>query len=878
MMRIHELHIENFRKFRRPLRLDGFEPGINLISDQNEAGKSTVLEALRAVLFERSGSKSERIRSFRPHGDEVAPTVELVFEVAGGRWRLRKRFLQNPSVELEGPSGRATGDDAEDRLQELLGFARAGNRGADDDSRGALGLLWVEQGQSFVIGSPGEGARRTIEEVLAGEIGAVTGGQRTQKVLQSVERSLAELLTATGRPTKRLQAAQDAATSAVDEAQRAQQELEQFDAVLDRLESKRNEQRRLLEELDDPEHEERLRAIEADLDRAKAAGQTLRTAEALLREAAGVRTALEKRQTDRHELRASITDAERTATAAQTAAKEQATAAKEASTAEKEAAKLLETVRNTLREIDEKRLEAAKAHRTRARERALVAAFARLDKAEALSTNLDRRREEVDASRMTPDALRELQALEQSLVEAQAASNAGAALFEVSLQPTAPAATLDGEAVEGEARALVTKPLVLEVEGVGRVAITPPASGEPAQARLRAAEQDLASFLGKMRCHDAEAAREAGRKREEASQAISRLEAQLDASCPEDSVLDIAAGLDALRGSLATESLPKVDDAEAQSQDDELDVIWTNARTAVSDAEGRREAALQTLQDAQKENVRLGSDSERAAADLQRLKDQLRIDLEQVDDEKLGADLAEAKSEEGRATVARDEAKRAVEGLDEAQITQRRDTLRRRRERLAEDRLDLVGEIAQLEERAKTLGGSGPASRAAAAAEMAESVVAAHDKLKEEAATLALLVQTIRDAQREASRRFLTPVTERVAPYIARLLPGATLSFSEDLRPVLLQRGSRSEDTGDLSKGTQEQLAVLTRIAFADLLIEKGKPASLVLDDVLVFADDDRFDTMLEILSDAAKRMQIIILSCRTSAYRGLEAKRIPIA
>ena len=44
----------------------------------------------------------------------------------------------------------------------FLGFNRAGNSGADDDSRGALGLLWVEQGQSFQLGSPAETARRTL--------------------------------------------------------------------------------------------------------------------------------------------------------------------------------------------------------------------------------------------------------------------------------------------------------------------------------------------------------------------------------------------------------------------------------------------------------------------------------------------------------------------------------------------------------------------------------------------------------------------------------------------------------------------------------------------------------------------------------------------
>lgn len=35
-----------------------------------------------------------------------------------------------------------------------------------------------------------------------------------------------------------------------------------------------------------------------------------------------------------------------------------------------------------------------------------------------------------------------------------------------------------------------------------------------------------------------------------------------------------------------------------------------------------------------------------------------------------------------------------------------------------------------------------------------------------------------------------------------------------------------------LSQGTQEQLAILTRITFADLLLEQGRPVSLILDEV----------------------------------------------
>ncbi|MCP3475686.1 AAA family ATPase [Bradyrhizobium sp. CCGUVB1N3] len=878
-MLIRDLAIDNFRKFRRPIRLAGFKAGLNLVCDQNEAGKSTALEALRAVLFERHGSRSDRIRSFRPHGDDVAPSVDLTFEIRGDVWRLRKRFLQNASVELEGPNGRATGDEAEERLQALLGFARAGNRGADDDSRGALGLLWVEQGQSFVFGVPGQGARRTLEEVLASEVGVVTGGQRTTTVLQAIERNLADFHTPTGRPARRLLEAQERATAACEEARVAQAELEQFDTVLNRLESKRNEQRRLVRELEDPEQGERLAQLEADIDRAKAAGQALRTAEAMLREATGERVRLEAREVSRRELRDQLERAERTAATVRQVAADHDAVQGSAEQAESEAAATLETARVALRMAEEDRLSAQQARTARMRQRALAAAFARLEAAERIAAELQARRGEVAAIRMTLEASARLQELEQTLVEAKAAATAGAALIKIDLLQTAPQVRLNGALVEGSSRVFVTDTQTLVFEGIGSVTVTPPASGAPAQARLRAVEQDLAAFLAEVGCTDTITAKETARARVEATQAVSVLSARLAASCPEDPELGIAAGLDSLRGALAATDRPAqlAEDGTDRTEGD-FEEAWRAARTAEREAEGRRQAALETLQEAQLAHVRLAGQVERAVADVSRLGDQLATELEAFDDIALGAALAAAKATEARAIVARDEARRAVEGLDETVLVQRRDNLRKRGERLATDRLVLVSEIAQLEERAKTLGGTGPTSRAAAAAELAEAATAAHARLKEEAEMLAMLAETIREAQREAARRLLAPITQRVTPFVGRLLPNASITFAEDLRPMQLLRAGREEATDDLSKGTQEQLAVLTRIAFADLLIENGKPASLVLDDALVFADDDRFEVMLEILTEAAQRMQIIILSCRTSAYRGLEANRIMLA
>ena len=304
-MRIRELTIENFRKFRQLTVLSGFDDGLNLVCEPNKMGKSTVLEALRAVLFERYSAKSDRIRSFRPYGDEVAPTIGLTFEINGEQWTIKKRFLQTPSVLLEGPSGRVQSDEAEEKLQALLGFARAGNRGSDDESRGALGLLWVEQG-TWSLAVPGNTARKTLEDVLAGEIGAVTGGRRTTAVLQATDKQLFELLTATGKPTRRLQDTNDLFEAARIASSQARDELQQFENTVSRLESKRQELRRLGQDLNDPDTSRQLEQLETDLVRAQAAAQELATAELRAQQATASRENLEGRQGLRARLKSSI--------------------------------------------------------------------------------------------------------------------------------------------------------------------------------------------------------------------------------------------------------------------------------------------------------------------------------------------------------------------------------------------------------------------------------------------------------------------------------------------------------------------------------------------------------------------------------------------
>jgi len=165
--------------------------------------------------------------------------------------------------------------------------------------RERLGLLWVEQGQSFVLGTPGASARRTLEEVLAGEVGVVTGGRRTTAVVQAVEKSLAEFLTPGGKPNKRLQEAQRQVVVADQAVVDAEAEFRQFEEALDRLGAKRGELARILKEIADPEHQAGVATLRTDLDRARVAAQVVQNAELVLQGATGERARAEANSVQR---------------------------------------------------------------------------------------------------------------------------------------------------------------------------------------------------------------------------------------------------------------------------------------------------------------------------------------------------------------------------------------------------------------------------------------------------------------------------------------------------------------------------------------------------------------------------------------------------
>ena len=156
----------------------------------------------------------------------------------------------------------------------------------------------------------------------------------------------------------------------------------------------------------------------------------------------------------------------------------------------------------------------------------------------------------------------------------------------------------------------------------------------------------------------------------------------------------------------------------------------------------------------------------------------------------------------------------------------------------------------------------------------AEKDVAFHER---RIAALKLLADTLDDVAEDTRATYTRPIVERLSPYVDAIFPGANLSFTEQFSANGILRNGATEQFSDVSMGTQEQIGVLIRLGFARLFADRGQPLPLILDDALVYSDDQRIEKMFDALRLAAKEHQVLILTCRTRAFEGLGGNRLQI-
>jgi hypothetical protein len=866
-MRLRALHLGNVRKFAgKKASVTGIGDGITVVSEANEFGKSTFFDALHALFFEKYSSAAKTVRSLQPYA-KGAVEVSAEIETEEGHFRVEKTFLQRKSARvLRLPDGAviAQDDGAERWISTALG----------SDRNGPAGLLWVRQG---AIGLDPDTRDETVKQLetrrdllssVSGEIDAMTGGRRMDRVMKRVAEELKPLVTATGKPTGEWRAlGTDIARMAA--------ELSELDAQIEKLSTAlaaRKQAETLLAQLDQPDaraaRAAALARAEAALEEAKAhagrvaaAGQAHRLAQieaqaargrldaflAALDTLAAAQDAMDVTR-DSHREAAARTEQKKAEHEIASAAAERASAAVA------EARSALDAARKQA---------AAQAARQRAE-----ALGKQLQQVEAVEKERDAARARIAASAATPAWLAAVEEAQTTVTAQTAAFNAQAATLAVSYSGAA-RVSKGAEVLADKVPVTLSGATEFDLPGIGTLRVDVPENGRDAAVALAASQEQLARILAQAEAQTPAQARERAAARAQWVQELETAEAVLRTLAPqgtaplraEKAAAELAgAGAEDAEGPLPAQDVLEAALSKAQAEDAEARAVAARAGASHSAA---REAAIHAQAAAQAATAAL--EAAQAKAGEAEGRDALRADLIRAD-----AQAQESLSEKAEAL----ETMRAQApdlGTAEAEWTRAKNAVTAAEGQLQKLQLRIVALSAEIhaqseagiEELRDTLAGRLDAARAQEA------------RLANKAAALIRLRDAL-DAERSAARdTYFGPVQRELAPLLSILYDEAGLQFDSDsLLPSGLTRAQTEERLDDLSGGTQEQIAILTRLAFARLFQEQGRHMPIVLDDALVYSDDARIVKMFTALTRVAQEQQILVFTCRTMAFLELGGTR----
>lgn len=854
-MKLRAITLNNVRRFTSPTGVTGIGDGLNVLCEPNEHGKSTLFDAIQALFFKLHGANDKEIKSLKPHAGG-APEVSVEVETEAGTFTIAKRWTARAQATVH-QDGRliAQADAAEAWISRLIGGS----------SGGPSGLVWVRQGVTgFTGGSSKEQAaaleaRRDLMSSVSEEVEAMTGGRRMDMALARCREELSVLATPSGR--EKAGGPWKAASDRVEALRLRKLELANTAAALHDALDLRKRKRRELAEIEAPEAATARKARRDEAIRAHTSAERhAESVEVEARKVLAARLSVAAAQGRLENLRAA--NAERDE-AVRLAA--DATAAKGAATTMHDAARTalaaaeagLEQARSTLKQAegDHRRAERQQAARDGAQRRAEL--VRRITEAEAARQRME---EAQAAAGNGPDqaALRKLEALSNALVTARATRTAMATQLLVSYMPGREGAvSLDGGVLDSGTAYPVPRGGTLKIDGLGQIEIRP-GTGAQEDGAVERAEEALARALAALDMPDLATARTAADARAQAAAGAREMRARLETLAPD--------GIERLRRDLARipETPPEEEALAPEETASRLDASMTamiHAQSAHRTASEAMSAAREALARCDAADAGARDRSARAGKALSAFGEETLDALETA--------MASAVAELRSAEAVHAEKSRAAPDLAAAEAALKR--ARSVDEAARADIARLRPELAMLDERIARGSGEAVEERLA---ECEQELAAAEADLARhvhEVAVLRRLEAALTESRAKARERYFAPVAAELKPLLQLLWPDADLTWTEDtLLPQSLTRNGQSEVIDILSGGTQEQVALLVRLAFARMLARNGRHAPVLLDDALVFTDDDRIERMFDALHRQAGDLQIIVFTCRQRAFREL--------
>jgi energy-coupling factor transporter ATP-binding protein EcfA2 len=865
-VKLQQLTLENFRAFARQSfdfsARDDRDGQLILITGANEAGKSTLSQAMqfafdgisRSEAFQQQFAPKQRPQA-RPaialhftHGNPATSYALLRDIAANGNSKLKITRARDV-LQLEGEAAEAAA------LQVLAGERRKSSR---SEALGMYRALWVQQGDVEAPRLDGA-AGVTLKQALGLSLGQLSG--RAELLRQQLHAERAQLIGKLG-PVGELRKAQQLIMNLSTKQQQAAAALEQFEASLSEFVELSKTQALAADQ-------QKLAQLDAQI-------------EALMQQSAQQQTALAACKQREAELNL-VQEKHRQLLAAQEKTKSQQA---KLTALQTELAAQQQLIAQAKEALDA-------AHQARISKRALFA-LAQARQRYAQAENISARITEINAlyaqaRACKPDQSTEAITRKRNLQELQTTLQAAK-----DLQPSAPSGTsISIEAllmqsgwsiVQGEVRralqsgqvGLFNLALPCELRHADGSRITLAASNTElapeAQTKLQQLRLDIASLshalglntdhaqlhieVSRMLMEDDARQQEHAKLREHAATitralGFSDLQTPADLQQQGEQALQTKADLMAAFPTLLQESGTTPGSAA-------LDALQRSAENADRDAM-LSSHTLEKLQ-AQRSNMHQQITS-------------LQGDLDAAPAQRIaGEDLAALQIQIDSCTQQLHAARTRLDHQLSQQLAQDLARLQQERSYRAAALKARSSRLDQLRGELKALGSQELQQQNDSLQTQLSLAQQKLHSLKRRADALTLLCERMDQAKQSFEAQIQQPLLSKLQPMLQALLQeDARLSVGEDLTLSGLQRASVQFTLRELSVGTQEQLSVLTRIAYADVLHEAGQATFLIFDDVLNFSDAQRMQRLQKILSEAAKRHCILILSCKPEAWSALQ-------
>jgi DNA repair exonuclease SbcCD ATPase subunit len=234
-MRIEKCQIDRYGKLDR--FSSSFSPGLNLIKGPNEAGKSTLVDALTDALFENPKTRRKDVKARTSWGFEKDFEITLDFESEGLSYSLSKDFDTGSVTLLK----KSTGETLDDRKR--VNSIVSGGLGLSNRDI-FLATSCIRQDEMARIANSPDAIKDRLEALI-------TGGKEEALASKAIDRLAAQIkdLKKTGTKHKgQLQALEDRRTELAYDLEKAKREIGDVKQSRTRLKNVKTTLERLREE------------------------------------------------------------------------------------------------------------------------------------------------------------------------------------------------------------------------------------------------------------------------------------------------------------------------------------------------------------------------------------------------------------------------------------------------------------------------------------------------------------------------------------------------------------------------------------------------------------------------------------------------------